>query len=1515
MSATATAVCVRDTPARSRAGGAAAQKTIRVVGAKRALADVTLFSPEELRTVLEALAQSSDPAERAPILAFEQLAASLKALRERSAGGGSLFSGPQGPESAGLPVMDEVALRQLLYSPAVVPAVATNAAGAAGPPARGGATAANAIRVRPGVRKPALVLNASAVASERRREPYRDVAVAAEQAVVVEGLALDPRRQGGLIVDVLAGGVYPGLRALANSGTFSAPVFSVVLAQLDPRRGPQLALGGSAADAVHPYSAGYVRALQAQLEAALTFHLSGAGAYLALVVALRLAFRPALPADGVSIASAVVRVPTRGIELSSRAALERFVARLAGVFSKSASSGQTVSAAPEEFVFALTALLDVYRVGALGAYYHALAEGDGSLGAQRFLERAAIARAEEDQLAALAREIFAEVARARHYASIIEDRLGTARLREIELTAAGGFSGAGPNDPRALLGPLSKREREIVTTEYANRRAEWEAQTSNRCPHVRLAFRLRAAKTSREALKLLQELSAYYKAPLAKRPRGRLGALPEPELEWIHCKSCGFRVICPHADELIRMEARALSYDAIRTRLMRYAAQDAERGPGGGELRTSYSYFCRICNERLAELVQEDRTAEILGAVGGLDGHVKKVIWIEAVSAAELVRFPAPVDPRQFASTAVDVCHPLLLLAEGNLLKRGYRATTKPRGAAPADDPFDDEEAVDPRTHLYITLFVYAYVLNLIRSSHDASKPASQRLGFEGVRPNAKTSAYAEKILLTVLKKHSGLISQIEDITPEFIADRFREAYRLLVGEKGPQELTAADEAKIVVNEVVAFSPPYHYAAIAARVFGVLPVERARTPPAARREFETVLGRSLPAFLEDRAASSNLELVQLLLGVRPLSRGSRRVAVEYPRGTDPLYIYGAPEVNFLQKMLRVPEAFKGQVDMGPFDGFASLAEAMPACLEHSIVEAAGGREAARRVARQEPEDVAAAQPPFHADAYQRSSPIFGNAESGLFLESYRLFTEYTVGVVDAGTMAAYRKRLDAARTRERGFLLFRLAAAVKNYRQFGFTVSRRFGLFRDPRPADRLNTRVSGPDAAPKVPLTYLYDENGFRHSWANPEAKNIYVYSALEGGGAVELTRPDLAGQILADYQAGRYAGPIHRRALLDVRCSVCRVLLSEIHALDPGKAEASLQALAEFNAFFAFYSSRCPAGNLHAFANKAASRACSKCGMQEALVFGHNAPKHAAAARAYYDQNFRRYREQRDVAAGAAKDFLAARAHDLADPAAEALKKHRGFAREWRFDYSQLVRAAELVSAPVGALETLGATEGREYPDVLGGTKAPPPPDSLNDPRLLAVDSDVRVFTTAYNRLRFVHHFPKTPLEVAAILEDTEVPLHEYEGLATKLPDAYNDYHAKRLALIQLRSPEDVLNFTIESLARMALAVANAGQPGQPDWVGRLGKEFAQRTLRAVIRSERLLAKPGPFNFKIFGEGDIGGGSLGGVDAPADDFGDAGEDVLDAIIAEGGEDGAYDPFSLDEVDVDADSPNLEPQ
>ena len=127
-------------------------------------------------------------------------------------------------------------------------------------------------------------------------------------------------------------------------------------------------------------------------------------------------------------------------------------------------------------------------------------------------------------------------------------------------------------------------------------------------------------------------------------------------------------MICPHVRDRLRLETRRASYDEVRTNLFRYAMRYNAR-PAEGEAAT-YAYFCRICSEQLAEFIEEDRTAELLGKYGDLEAGMRTSIWAEALHAADAVRFSVPTDPKQFASVVTETVYPLVLAVEESSAKK-----------------------------------------------------------------------------------------------------------------------------------------------------------------------------------------------------------------------------------------------------------------------------------------------------------------------------------------------------------------------------------------------------------------------------------------------------------------------------------------------------------------------------------------------------------------------------------------------------------------------------------------------------------------------------------------------------------------------------------------------------------------------------------------------------------------------------------------------------------------------------
>ncbi len=1505
--------------------GAEAEKIIRVIEVRRHLTDPTSAGQEELTLVLGA-------AREVPALAmsWESLKAFLDLARILQGPLSPLLAWP--PPPAATEVLDSILARDAFANPAVRPVVA--ARGAAADTEREEEDAGHRIRTRAATRVRAIWLDGY------------DAALASEEPADIAGFAVDPLAAGTAVTLALGSSAFLGLDAYAASGAYPAPVFAAT----GPVRPPEHPVDDGAAElpgdlaalrkngfalvAIHPPTTAAPEILLRHARAAVNFYLSGAAAATSLArLAAAVRGEKGAPPDllaavgpisgalsdlgGFIVATEPEEGPPAGPSQGPTwrdAADEERLRYLMGRLSKT----EPIAADdPGTWAFDVSPLNDLFRVGAFGVYLYALTEGRDSARLDEFLELSAIRHAKATHLEEIARRATVATSRARLYVTIIEDKFGSARARVVLdalRTAVGSRARGAPggslalpsdavqvNDPDAVLALLSKREREIVEVEYENRRQEWEASVNNKCPHVRLARRLRAATSAEEALAALNELAKYF-APDAGRRKvadavadaaGRDGgkAPPAGETQWLLCRNCGFRTICPHVRDRVRLEARRAPYDELRTRLLKYAVRVR-----AGEADT-YTYYCRICSERLAEIIEEDRTAEILGRFGDLDAGLRTKIWTIALVAARNVRFPAPTDERQFASAAAVVVYPLLMAAEEAVAKKGRRRKAPRPAASPSanDATALGEEDIDPRTELYAVLFVYAYILSLV---HDTQGLRGQEVGFVGVKPGAKEGTYAERMLRLVAEEHRGLLSQIEDITPEYIKARFIEAYRL-VRKEGAGPLATANPEEELATQTTTIDPIYRYAAAVARVAGDLPLERAAGPAEARREFETVLGASLPAIVKTaRENAKDPALAPLYL---------RRSGAEVPAGGSLDFLVKDPRVNLYANLYEPKAGAAGAEALKAFRQIAAAA-AIPAPGIRFWIGAADSRTGApsrglgarKHNGRHEKhEKHAKARGRNAVGLTTRPEDSLAAAERGYFYEAYRLFALYTKGLTSREAFDAYQHDLAEVRRSEDGLRVVRALASLKPYYDFGFIRTQQYV------PVD--------------VPITALYDEDGLPHDWS----KNVIYYYApakrAVGGAKTREPREteEKEAAAPAEKESARElvvkGGPAGVKkalesgeltpgmALVDLECSVCHTRMSRVADLDSAKAWKSLRAASEIDSFFVFYESRCPEGELHDWDETK----CRKCGLESAVVkevAGGRASKNKRA-REYYDRHAAKFAQERRearekvVEAGPARE-----APPEVDPSAVER------AKAWRPDYTVIVRAAELAGVTPATIEAIGAMEGREYEAIVEGRGAPPPPTAPSDPRIYAADAEVRLFLSDYSILRNFVRARKPPQALVDLVAAAGVPKHEYAGLAGALPDVGAGYNETFAAVVRFRPPADAYAFAIQSLCRFVLEVANlANAKNIPDWAARLAGSFAKQELQTIMRSQKLFSKPGSFNWAIFETGD---------DIVPDQVGDVGEDVLEELLGEDAEEAPDDPFSGENMDYDTteDNPNNEP-
>jgi hypothetical protein len=266
------------------------------------------------------------------------------------------------------------------------------------------------------------------------------------------------------------------------------------------------------------------------------------------------------------------------------------------------------------------------------------------------------------------------------YLIIIEEKLGSARLKELlkETNIIKSID--------LLLSLLNKNEKEIVVNAYNNKKKLIKLYSENKCPHLQIYLKLRRCKNAAYSMKLLNDLLAYGDAEKNKK-------------DWHMCKKCGYQLICPHVVDKLRAEVNLKSYEETLTLLNKY-------------IKTTYTndnisiYYCSICSEKISELETEIDFNKNITKFGDINNEIKIKIWSILKKSLSNVIFIEPINPNSFVNNATNVLYGIISKFHSINKSNLY------------DENIDD---IDPLTILYCVIFSYAYILHkiFIQGNHD----------------------------------------------------------------------------------------------------------------------------------------------------------------------------------------------------------------------------------------------------------------------------------------------------------------------------------------------------------------------------------------------------------------------------------------------------------------------------------------------------------------------------------------------------------------------------------------------------------------------------------------------------------------------------------------------------------------------------------------------------------------------------------------------------------------------------
>jgi hypothetical protein len=1072
--------------------------------------------------------------------------------------------------------------------------------------------------------------------------------------------------------------------------------------------------------------------------------------------------------------------------------------------------------------------------------------------------------------------------------------------------------------------------RHLVTTEYDNQIKEWEMQASNKCPHVALVRRFRAAESLDDVRRAYASLRRYFVE------QKDLPGSPEQaarDMTWVACHNCNYQVVCPHVIELYRLQQARVSYEELRDGLAKYASRTDYTGRGAktGE----NAYYCSVCSEQLYTRVpnsgDELSGARATGQVGSLDNDLRTYLWSECMKVvdpraggAPLLEFSQPVDPRRFSADAATICHPLTVTAK--VSRNAARG-----GALQVQGRLRDE--------LLGVIYIYTYFFSLVLDSAIAgSVTGGVRTKLSGVRDSAAPDVKAQILLSHLVETHGALLSRIENVSNEQIGNQFQVAYRHLLDSNGRVLLVSQDAPRIFLTNVAQLDPYYAALSTAVRIVadpgkkphvGMPPAAAYKNTlqaSAAAREFEYIMGDTMVNLTTAVFSKYLMPFVRIAL--------ANRGGVEYPAGVSPDWAYKVPELGLYRKAWgtrdgRAKKYWDGIVaTVYAANGGAAGVAALGATNVPYLPIWVGGRQPKRKkaseliarkggvkrkktsemITRRKERAVSGARAVSGVRAVSdvRGGKLdlpesYEGAGTAVYFDALYLTVLYATHVHDDDSWAYYERVLRVARLRDREYEKSR-------------------GLHILPPFASGLVCGVLKNYYAP-VRITRLYDENGNRHVWS------IYLWRNAEGA-AVRYTSKEHVDMLLAAARKGEPSALVGYE-FSDWVCSTCGVEQKKTDEIDMGKTVKHLRIKSRLESFFLYYETRCPEEGLHVFENTKGRNVCKKCGAGTELFTHQRERSFPQEAIAYFDKYVAVF--EKFVLAGQSVEVPKRAVEAAAAPVVAAKKKPASTHSVAAL--SELLRkaGADVTSAELNAI---GSTERRSAEDVKNGDQIPPPPRSLDDPRIASADSNYRLLLTRYCVLVFKSaEQPALPWVRKLLPADddsrvAELPRPSALGTAEKyFKPLQSLFAAARLA------PQDpdsvastfaehnytpggwsdaILDFVIDQFCRLALDIADKG--------GALGLDFVVLVVQEIMRNESRFTIPGEFKWSVFGDlpgsdGETADISMGVGDSSQDDvasFG-AGAEGTEDVTREAAHDraagkGPTDAFGMDSIDIDPD-------
>lgn len=455
------------------------------------------------------------------------------------------------------------------------------------------------------------------------------------------------------------------------------------------------------------------------------------------------------------------------------------------------------------------------------------------------------------------------------------------------------------------------------------------------------------------------------------------------------------------------------------------------------------------------------------------------------------------------------------------------------------------------------------------------------------------------------------------------------------------------------------------------------------------------------------------------------------------------------------------------------------------------------------------------------DDYMSGNCKSSNFTIGAYYQSYKLFCMYTKNITSVENEEEYFAELEKYRKNEKYL--------EKDRYIRGCYPTMEKNMPGEYRPYVE-NTR--------DINITHIYDENGNRHSWGKDAT---YYYK--NGNNIVEYKG-------ISEISKAHIENKIKDSVLIDVGCGKCGCKKSDTNNLNKEKTLDAIKLASRIAPFYEFYSSRCPAGEFHEWADDR----CKTCGLNKSL---HNDIlasrihiKDDKGAVEYYNKYSAKYTTDLSERSKTVVNKINILNRDVAKERANKRDKIDSEIidkiKKWAPDFTPVAKCAVIAKTSTELLKAMGSVDGRRYGDVLEGKDVPDPPTKRDDSRIHIADAELRLAVASFNifinadynkRLnpKYYLAFEKHKINHAEVMEFVlSLNKTNLAGMGT------NYTRMSGLARWHL-APEVVLDYIVELFCRFVIDIHDIANDKK-----NIFKIFAETTIQIMIQNQRVFAMP---------------------------------------------------------------------